>query len=72
MRHPRSISTHPPRSRLLASLAALVFAALLAAACGTTVPTVEPVRLTLAASSSALPLAETVASAYHGANPHAH
>ncbi len=70
MRHPRSISTHPPRSRLLASLAALVFAALLAAACGTTVPTVEPVRLTLAASSSALPLAETVASAYHGANPH--
>lgn len=70
MYHFRSASTSQSYGCLLTRLAILLIAALLAVACGTTVPTVEPVRLTMAASSSALPLAETIASAYHGANPH--
>lgn len=51
-------------------VASLLLAGLLSAACGTTLPTVEPVRLTLAASSSALPLAEDIARAYHNAYTH--
>jgi phosphate transport system substrate-binding protein len=59
------------RSRqLLIRLAALLLTGLLSFACGTTLPTEEPVRLTLAASSSALPLADDLARAYHGAFPH--
>jgi phosphate transport system substrate-binding protein len=70
MYHLRRASTRRHPSRLLARLAMLFFAALLAAGCGTTVPTQEPVRLTLAASSSALPLAKTIARAYHAAYAH--
>lgn len=70
MRHPRSPSTRHSDGRRLTRWAGLLVAALLAAACGTTVPTLEPVRLTLAASSSALPLAETMAAGYHAAFPH--
>lgn len=56
------------RGRLL--VAALLLASLAAAGCGTTLPTQEPVRLTLAASSSTLPLAGDLARAYHAAFPH--
>jgi phosphate transport system substrate-binding protein len=59
------------RSRqLLIRLAALLLAGLLSVACGTALPTQEPVRLTLAASSSALPLAGDLARAYRAAFPH--
>jgi phosphate transport system substrate-binding protein len=51
-------------------LAALLLAGAASLACGTTLPTEEPVRLTLAASSSALPLAGDLARAYHAAFPH--
>jgi phosphate transport system substrate-binding protein len=51
-------------------LAALLLVGAACLACGTTLPTEEPVRLTLAASSSALPLAGDLARAYHGAFPH--
>ncbi len=57
-----------PRFRQL--LATLLLSALIGAACGTTLPTQEPVRITLAASSSALPLAGDIARAYHAANSH--
>ena len=50
--------------------AALLLAVVLSAGCGTTIPTQDPVRLTLAASSSALPLAGDLARAYHAAYPH--
>lgn len=50
--------------------AALLLIGLLVAACGTTVPTPEPARLTLAASSSAQPLARELAAAYQAAFPH--
>jgi phosphate transport system substrate-binding protein len=56
--------------RLLTRLTALLLAGLVSVACGTTMPTQEPVRLTLAASSSALPLASDLARAYHSAFPH--
>lgn len=55
--------------RLLTALTALLIG-LLGAGCGTTVATPEPARLTLAASSSALPLARELAAAYHAAFPH--
>lgn len=70
MRHLRLASTSQPYGRSLTRLAALLFAVMFSAACGTTLPTVQPVRLTLAASSSALPLAEDIARAYHGAYSH--
>jgi phosphate transport system substrate-binding protein len=57
-------------SQLLLRLAALMLAGAACLACGTTLPTEEPVRLTLAASSSALPLAADLARAYHAAFPH--
>ena len=50
--------------------AALLLASMAAAGCGTTLPTLEPERMTLAASSSALPLANDLAHAYHAAFPH--
>jgi len=53
----------------LAALAALLIC-LAATACGTALPTQEPVRLTLAASNSALPLAQELARAYQTAYPH--
>lgn len=70
MMHYRSTSlTHfLHRGRLFAAL--LLLASLVATGCGTTIPTQEPVRLTLAASSSALPLAGDLARAYHTAFPH--
>ena len=43
---------------------------MLSAGCGTSVHTLEPERLTLAASSSALPLANDLARAYHAAFQH--
>jgi phosphate transport system substrate-binding protein len=55
---------------LLIRLAALLLASLISFGCGTTLPTQEPMRLTLAASSSALPLAGDLAQAYHAAFPH--
>lgn len=51
-------------------LPALLLAVLVSAGCGTPLPTPDPVRLTLAASSSALPLADTLARAYQTAFPH--
>jgi phosphate transport system substrate-binding protein len=54
--------------RLLAILAAS--ATLLVAGCGTPVETPVPVRLSLAADRSALPLAHQLATAYHEAFPH--
>jgi phosphate transport system substrate-binding protein len=51
-------------------LVALLLASLISFGCGTTLPTQEPVRLTLVASSSALPLATDLARAYHAAFPH--
>jgi phosphate transport system substrate-binding protein len=59
-------------SRALARTATLLalLAGLVASACGTNVPTQEPVRLTLAASSSALPLANDLARSYRAAFPH--
>lgn len=51
-------------------LAVLGLILLLGAACGTAVATPQPQRLTLAASSSALPLAEELAAGYHAAFPH--
>lgn len=65
----RNIPAGQLHRRLLTTLMALVIN-LLAIACGTTVPTPEPVRLTLAASSSAQPLARELANAYHAAFPH--
>lgn len=59
-----------PMLRQAQGLGALLLAGLLSAACGTTVPTQEPVHLRLAASSSALPLAGDLADAYHAAYPH--
>jgi len=56
------------RGRLFA--AALLLTGVATAGCGTTLPTLEPVRVTLAASSSALPLAHELARAYHAAFPH--
>lgn len=56
--------------RLLIGLAALLLVGLGGIACGTPLPTQEPVRLTLAASSSALPLAGDLAHAYQAAFPH--
>jgi phosphate transport system substrate-binding protein len=55
---------------LLLQLAAVLLAGAACLACGTTLPTEEPVRVTLAASSSALPLAGDLAQAYHAAFPH--
>jgi len=51
------------------TLVALGLILLLGAACGTTVATPQPQRLTLAASSSALPLAEALTAGYHAAFP---
>jgi len=56
------------RGRLFA--AALLLTGVATAGCGTTLPTLEPVRVTLAASSSALTLANDLARAYHAAFPH--
>ncbi len=56
--------------RNLLAAAALLLIGLLGAGCGTTMPTVEPERLTLAASSSAQPLARELAASYHAAFPH--
>jgi phosphate transport system substrate-binding protein len=56
--------------QLLLRLAVLLLVGAACLACGTTLPTEEPVRLTLAASSSALPLAGDLARAYHTAFPH--
>jgi phosphate transport system substrate-binding protein len=56
--------------QLLLRLAALLLVGAACLACGTTLPTEEPVRLTLAASSSALPLAGDLARAYPAAFPH--
>ncbi|MER2598507.1 MAG: substrate-binding domain-containing protein [Caldilineales bacterium] len=42
---------------------------LLLAGCGTVMPTQEPLRLTLAASASAVPLAHDLADALHGTTP---
>ena len=63
-------TSNPPTPRgWLAALAALLIG-LAVTACGTTLPTQEPVRLTLATSSSALPLAKDLAAGYHAAYPH--
>ncbi|HSN76816.1 MAG TPA: substrate-binding domain-containing protein, partial [Anaerolineae bacterium] len=56
--------------QLLLRLAALLVAGAVSLACGTTLPTKEPVRLTLATSSSALPLADDLARSYRAAFPH--
>lgn len=48
----------------------LLLVVLALAACGTSFPTVEPVELTMATSSSALPLAQQLAAAYHAADRH--
>lgn len=53
-----------------APLLSLLLLALVVAACGTTVATPVPVSLTIAASSSAQPLAALLADAYMQANPH--
>jgi phosphate transport system substrate-binding protein len=71
MNRPPILTPRWRRSRqLLLRLAALLLAGAACLACGTTLPTEEPVRLTLAASSSALPLASDLARAYHAAFPH--
>lgn len=62
-------SSRPTAHGWLAALAALLIG-LAATACGTALPTQEPVRLTLAASNSALPLAQEIARAYQAAYPH--
>ena len=53
-----------------ASLLSTLLLALTVAACGTTIATPVPVSLTIAASSSAQPLAGLIANAYMHANPH--
>ncbi len=53
-----------------ASLLSTLLLALAVAACGTTIATPVPVSLTIAASSSAQPLAGLIANAYMQANPH--
>ncbi|MEZ4769088.1 MAG: substrate-binding domain-containing protein [Caldilineales bacterium] len=60
-------AVHPARGL---QLALLLFFALLAAGCGTAVATPVPVSLTVAASSSAQPLAALAVDAYTRANPH--
>ena len=62
-----------PTSRSLIArtqVAALIAGALFLAACGTPTETPIPVRLSLAADRSALPLANDLAAAYHAAQPH--
>lgn len=59
-----------PRLLRRLALGVLWLAMLALAACGTTLPTIEPVELTIAASSSAQPLAQQLATAYHAANNH--
>ncbi len=54
----------------LSLLATLLLLAIVTAACGTAVSTPVPVSLTLAASSSAQPLAALLSDAYMQANPH--
>ena len=53
-----------------ARVAVLIAGALLLAACGTPTETPIPVRLSLAADRSALPLANDLAASYHAAQPH--
>ena len=62
-----------PSSRSLSArirIAALIAGALFLTACGTPTETPTPVRLSLAADRSALPLANDLAAAYNTAQPH--
>lgn len=61
---------HKLAGRTTAIPLTLALLVIVAAACGTTVVTPQPVSLTLAASSSAQPLAELLADAYMQQNPH--